>query len=140
MTRRVQVAIDCADPEALAAFWAEVLEYRKAEPPSGYASWSAFSRTVAVQPDEAWNMVVDPEGVGPSIMFHRVPESKVMKNRVHLDVRLAPGAAKEASRQRVDAEVRRLVSLGATHLRTDDDETDYYAVMQDPEGNEFCVG
>jgi predicted enzyme related to lactoylglutathione lyase len=40
----------------------------------------------------------------------------------------------------VDAEARRLVDLGGTHLRTDADEEDYYAVMQDPEGNEFCVG
>jgi hypothetical protein len=42
-------------------------------------------------------------------------------------------------RSLVDAETDRLVTLGATHLRTDEDEIDYYAVMQDPEGNEFCI-
>ena len=85
-------------------------------------------------------MVVDPEEGGPSVLFHRVPEPKVVKNRVHLDIRMAPGATKETTRLLVDVEARRLVNLGATHIRTDDDETDYYAVMQDPEGNEFCVG
>jgi hypothetical protein len=74
------------------------------------------------------------------VLFHRVPEAKVTKNRVHLDIRVAPGADKATARPFVDAEVRRLVALGATHTRTDDDESDYYAVMQDPEGNEFCIG
>jgi hypothetical protein len=84
-------------------------------------------------------MAVDPDSVQPSLFFHRVPERKTVKNRVHLDIRLAPGAPEETARPLVDAEARRLVGFGATHLRTDDDD-DYYAVMQDPEGNEFCVG
>jgi catechol 2,3-dioxygenase-like lactoylglutathione lyase family enzyme len=140
MTRRLQVAIDCQDPDRLAAFWGEVLEYRLADPPPGYVTWSDFSRRVGVDLGEAWSKVVDPEGLGPSLLFHRVPEPKVVKNRVHLDIRLAAQAPEETTARLVDAEVQRLVGLGASHVRTDDDETDYYAVMQDPEGNEFCVG
>ena len=68
----------------------------------------------------------------PSVLFHRVPEPKLTKNRVHLDIRIAPGVPNNSTRA--------LVALGATHVRTDEDESDYYAVMQDPEGNEFCVG
>jgi catechol 2,3-dioxygenase-like lactoylglutathione lyase family enzyme len=124
MARQLQVAIDCRDPDRLAAFWREVLEYRLQRPPAG----------------EEWAVVEDPLGVGPSVLFHRVPEAKITKNRVHLDIRVAPGADKATARPFVDAEVRRLIALGATHMRTDDDESDYYAVMQDPEGNEFCIG
>ena len=138
--RRVQIAIDCADPTRLAQFWAEVLAYDLADPPSGYATWREFAAAVG-GPDEEWHAVVDPAGTGPRVFFHRVPEGKVVKNRVHLDIRIAPaGTPKEQRRPLVDAEVQRLSGLGASHVRTDDDETDYFAVMQDPEGNEFCIG
>lgn len=140
MARHFQVAIDCDDPDRLVVFWAEVLGYRSSKPPPGHNSWAEYSRAVATEPGEAWNMAVDPDRVQPSLFFHRVPERKTIKNRVHLDIRLAPGAPDETARPLVDAEARRLVGLGATHLRTDDGHNDYYAVMQDPEGNEFCVG
>jgi len=140
MARQLQVAIDCRDPDRLAAFWREVLEYRLQRPPAGHDSWSDYSRAAAAERDEAWAVVEDPLGIGPRVLFHRVPEAKITKNRVHLDIRVAPGADKATARPFVDAEVRRLVALGATHTRTDDDESDYYAVMQDPEGNEFCIG
>jgi hypothetical protein len=76
-----------------------------------------------------------------SVLFHCVPEGKVVKNRLHLDVWVGGvrGAPKELRRPLVDAEVGRLLRMGATHVRTDDDETDYFAVMRDPEGNEFCI-
>ena len=95
---------------------------------------------MAVQPGEGWAVIVDPDGHGPAVLFHRVPEAKVGKNRLHLDVFLSPGAPVEERRPLVAPEVDRLVALGATHLRTDDDGDDYYAVLHDPEGNEFCVG
>jgi catechol 2,3-dioxygenase-like lactoylglutathione lyase family enzyme len=140
MRKEIQLAVDCADPGLLARFWADVLGYRLEDPPSGYPSWSDFSRAVGT-PGEEWNAVVDPEGVGPRILFHRVPEGKIAKNRLHLDVRVSGvrGTPKLARRPLVDAEARRLVSGGATHVRTVEDQTDYFAVMQDPEGNEFCV-
>jgi hypothetical protein len=141
MSKRVQIAIDCADPARLAAFWADVLGYNPEPPPGGHESWAAFSRTVATVAGEGWNVITDPDGVGPRLLFHSVPEAKTVKNRLHLDVFAAGDRLPvEQSRPLVDAEVARLVGLGAAHVRTDEDERDYYAVMQDPEGNEFCVG
>src|SRR5437588_3438672 len=137
MGRSLLIPIDCDDAERLASFWAEVLAYRIAEPPAGFPSWTAFSEAVAVERGERWSRVVDPEGVGPAVLFHRVPERKVVKNRVHIDIRIAPDASAHERRQLVDQEVVRLTRLGGIHVRTDEDETDYYAVMQDPEGNEF---
>jgi hypothetical protein len=75
------------------------------------------------------------------VLFHRVRERKLTKNRVHLDVKVAHGRGtpRELRRRLVDAESGRLVDAGATHVHTVEDETDYFAVMQDPEGNEFCI-
>ena len=140
MARQVQIAIDCVDPERLAAFWVGVLGYELRRPPAGHATWADYSHTVAVVAGEAWCMIVDPDGTGPPLLFHSVPERKAGKNRVHLDISVAPGAPVDECKPLVDAEARRLVALGATHVRTDQDDHDYYAVMQDPEGNEFCVG
>lgn len=135
----MQVAIDCIDPDRLAEFWAEALDYRIADPPGGHSSWREFSQRVAAEQGEQWSKVVDPDGHGPSVLFHRVPERKLVKNRVHLDLRVAPGAPKQTSQPLVNAEVDRLVHMGAAHVRTDSDEMDYFALMQDPERNEFCV-
>jgi hypothetical protein len=140
MARQVQVAVDCVAPGRLARFWASALGYQLEPPPQGYASWLDFSRAVGVG-EEEWNAVFDPDGVGPRVLFHRVPESKAGKNRVHLDVRVAGprGTPKELRRALVDAEAVRLIEGGAKHVRTVEDEMDYFAVMQDPEGNEFCI-
>jgi Glyoxalase-like domain len=140
MVRRLQVAVDCADPDRLADFWAGVLSYVLDTPPAGYASWHDFSAAVGVG-DESWSAVVDPAGNGPRILFHRVPEPKAGKNRLHLDVRVsaAGDVPPETRRRQVDAEVARLRTAGGIHLRTEQDEYDYFAVMTDPEGNEFCI-
>jgi len=88
----------------------------------------------------------DPAGHQPPIWFQPVPEGKAGKNRVHLD--LYPTARDNSLTQQrrveiVDARVDELVALGATvHRRDRDDDPDdpyYYVVLQDPEGNEFCV-
>ena len=139
MVRRLQVAIDCADPERLATFWAAVLGYVVDAPPAGYANWQDFSRSVGGV-GESWAAVVDPAGTGPRVLFHRVPEPTADKNRVHLDVRVsAIGEVPATQRLQVDTEVARLRTLGGSHLRTEADEHDYFAVMTDPEGNEFCI-
>ena len=140
MARRLQVAVDCADPDRLARFWVAVLGYQVGAPPAGYANWEDFSRS-AGGVGECWSAVVDPAGGGPRVLFHRVPEPKAAKNRVHLDVRVsgAGDVPAQTRRRQVDAEVARLQTLGATHLRTEEDEHDYFAVMTDPEGNEFCI-
>lgn len=140
MAKQVQVSIDCASPERLARFWADVLGYESEEPPEGYDTWSEFSNAVA-EPGQAWHAIVDPDAVGPRVLFHRVPESKITKNRLHLDVRAGGprSTPKDQRRVLVDAEASRLLDRGATLVRTEHDDSDYFAVMLDPEGNEFCV-
>lgn len=85
----------------------------------------------------------DPSGEGPRIWFHAVPELKSGKNRLHFDIRASGGRdlALAQRKDQVEAEVARLVILGATRLETLYEEgLDHYAVaMADPEGNEFDV-
>lgn len=118
--REFQVTFDCADPERVALFWCEILGYELQE--SGVAC-------------------VDPTGVGPRLYFQRVPEQKVTKNRVHLDVRVGTGLVGAERLAALQAEQARLESVGATHVRTllaaDGEES--CIVMQDIEGNEFCL-
>jgi hypothetical protein len=139
VARTVQVVIDCADPAALAGFWADALGYTLEPPPEGYASWPDWLVAMGV-PEPLWNSrsaVVDPDGVGPRIFFQQVPEAKAGKNRVHLDVRV--GGRGEDARARIDAEVARLEGRGASRAWVVDEEHEYCVVMRDPEGNEFCV-
>ena len=144
MATGVQVVFDCADPDRLARFWAEALHYKPQDPPEGFATWEDWARDQGI-PEERWNdanAVVDPDGAGPRIYFQRVPEEKVVKNRVHLDLNVGPGrgAPLEDRRRAVDAEVQRLIPLGATVFRPGSVEHgEYWVIMQDPEGNEFCL-
>ena len=82
---------------------------------------------------------VDPTGGGPRLYFQRVPEGKVVKNRVHLDVRVAYDLEGEQRLAALEAECARLVPLGARRERLLYDGTDACMVMQDIEGNEFCL-
>jgi Arc/MetJ family transcription regulator len=146
---RFQLTIDCADPGRLTRFWADALGYKIEDPPGGFDTWNAYWRSIGVPDEElddahdASDSLVDPEGHGPRIWFQIVPEAKVVKNRLHLDVRASGGRAfpLETRKEQVNAAVRRLVDAGATKLRVLEQEgLDHYAVvMQDPEGNEFCV-
>ena len=144
MTREIQVTFDCADPAALAAFWAEVLGYRIQAPPAGFDTWDAALEAMGI-PEERRNdasAVVDPDGRGPRIFFQRVPEGKTAKNRVHLDIRAAPGLAGDDRMASHEAEAARLVALGARRVRRVEPEPPLGAghiVMLDPEGNEFCL-
>ncbi|MEW1848238.1 VOC family protein, partial [Nonomuraea angiospora] len=84
----------------------------------------------------------DPDGAGPRLFFQRVPEGKQAKNRVHLDVRAAPGLEGEARMAALEAEAERLVSRGATRLQRHEPAPPLsggFIVMADPEGNEFCL-
>jgi hypothetical protein len=80
-------------------------------------------------------------GCGPRLFFQRIPEGKVVKNRLHLDVRVGTGLVGEERLAVLEAECARLVALGAVPVRllpaNDDDES--CLVMQDVEGNEFCL-
>ena len=144
MSTSFQVTFDSDDPDRLARFWAVVLGYRLPDPPDGFPTWEDLLRERCV-PEDQWNSasaLEDPAGVGPRIYFQRVPEGKVVKNRVHLDVNAGggPGTPLEDRRRNVDAEVERLVAAGATVLHAGEVRNgEYWVVMQDPEGNEFCL-
>jgi catechol 2,3-dioxygenase-like lactoylglutathione lyase family enzyme len=144
MARDVQITLDCADPAGLAAFWAEALGYRLQDPPAGFESWEQALEAMRVPPERRndASAVVDPEGSGPRLFFQRVPEPKQAKNRVHLDVRAAPGLDGGARMAALEAEAERLVAHGATRLRRHEPAPPLDAghiVMTDPEGNEFCL-
>jgi Glyoxalase-like domain len=104
-----------------ARFWAEALGYRLQPPPEGFDSWASFLREQGI-PEDRWNdasAIVDPDGKGPRIYFQRVPEGKNAKNRMHMDLNVSGGRAVplDDRKGRVDAEVARLKSLGATDER-----------------------
>jgi hypothetical protein len=138
----VQLTFDAADPGALARFWAVALGYVEQPPPEGFASWDAWCEQMGI-PVEHRNdraAVVDPDGRGPRILFQKVPEPKVAKNRLHVDVAVGGAGPKEQRRARIDAEAVRLKGLGASDHRGVQDEADgYWVRMNDPEGNEFCL-
>jgi hypothetical protein len=108
------LAIDCADPAALARFWMTALGYVVDE---------------SDDPDEV--QIVPPDGRGLRLLFLKVPEGKQVKNRLHLDVR-STGQDSQA------AEVERLIGLGARRVDIGQGEVSW-VVMADPEDNEFCV-
>jgi catechol 2,3-dioxygenase-like lactoylglutathione lyase family enzyme len=142
--REVQITFDCADPDALCLFWAEVLGYQLQPPPPGFETWDAFLDSVGVPEDQrnSRSAAMPLEGAGPRLFFQRVPEGKTAKNRVHLDVRSAPGLAGDERMAALQAESERLVGLGARRLRRVDPDGAMetgFIVMQDPEGNEFCL-
>jgi catechol 2,3-dioxygenase-like lactoylglutathione lyase family enzyme len=143
MAKKIQVVIDCADPAKLSAFWAHALGYHLPDPPGDFETWPDFLRAQGV-PESEFNSasaIEDPDGVGPRIYFQRVPEPKAGKNRLHLDVNAGGGRAtpEDEKAALVDAAVEDLVAAGATKV---DDRTkmgERWVVMEDPEGNEFCV-
>jgi len=139
--RQVQVTFDCADPERVARFWCEVLGYVVPAPPPGFDSWDAFDQALPPEHRGSAFACQDPNGVGPRLFFQRVPEGKVVKNRVHLDVRVGTGLVGAERLAALDAESDRLVALGATQFRrmTADEVNESCIVMQDVEGNEFCL-
>jgi len=152
MSREVQVTFDCHDPSAMSLFWREVLGYVHPGPPGVEVSdgvdpldlWDEFLDRMNV-PQEQRNSrsaIEDPDERGPRLFFQRVPEGKVAKNRVHLDVRAAPGLKGNERLAALEAECERLVALGATRVQRFEPEpnlSDGFIVMQDPEGNEFCL-
>jgi hypothetical protein len=139
--KQVQVTFDCAEPERVARFWCEVLGYVVPPPPAGFASWDDFDRARPPEHQGSAFACVDPSGVGPRLFFQRVPERKVVKNRLHLDVRVGTGLVGEERLAALEAECARLVALGAARVRLlpADDDNESCLVMQDIEGNEFCL-
>ncbi|MFD9503173.1 VOC family protein [Streptomyces sp. NPDC060035] len=148
MTLHWKVVVDAQDPHAQADFWAETLGYAVEDHSAlieellGYGAVTE-SLTAESHGRRAWRDLAavrhpdDPyeeksgTGLGRRLLFQRVPEPKTVKNRLHLDVHAAPG-------QR-EAEVERLVGLGASVLHIVDEPSGSWQVLLDPEGNEFCV-
>ncbi|WP_309648675.1 VOC family protein [Nocardioides sp.] len=142
--REIQVTFDCADPAALAGFWCAALGYEVDPPPPGFDTWDAALEAFGVPPDQrnTRSACHDPTGTGPRLFFQVVPEGKSAKNRVHLDVRAAPGLQGEERMAALEAEGERLVALGATRVERHEPEPPLshgFLVLQDPEGNELCL-
>jgi len=144
MSTRWTVTLECAQPTALAAFWRLALGYAEGSPPAGFASWHEWFAHMGVPPEE-WHdgaYIQDPDGMGPATSFLKVPEPKVARNRVHLDVQ-AGGGREQPWQIRwplVTEAVERLTAAGATVIREEmQDGTPDHVVMADSEGNEFCV-
>ncbi len=143
MANRFQVTFDANDVPGLVAFWATALGYIEQPSPAGFDSWQQWAAAEGI-PREEWDSrgaLIDPEGVGPRIFFQRVPEGKAGKNRVHLDVNAGGGqdADQEQRRDAVDAHVERLLAMGGALVQEFNEDEERWIVMQDPEGNEFCV-
>ena len=126
MTTHWTLGCDAADPHRLASFWALAL---------GYVDEPGYD-----DPDGA--SIVDPDGRGPAIGFLSVPEPKLAKNRMHIDIRVAGEPPWDMTEReiRIRTKVAELVAVGATVVR----EHSYgegldHVIMLDPEGNEFCV-
>ena len=140
-----QLTIDSNDPEALSSFWEQALGYQRKPPEADTTWWAHYRRRLGDRvgfPDRLF----DPAGTGPALWFQQVPEHKSGKNRLHLD--LYPTGRNNALPlirriEIVEARVADLVALGATvawRTREDDPEDPvYYVIMNDLEGNEFCV-
>jgi hypothetical protein len=139
--KQFQVTFDCAQPERVARFWCDVLGYVVPPPPPGFANWEEFDRALPSDHQGSAFACVDPAGVGPRLFFQRVPEGKVVKNRLHLDVRVATGLVGEERLAALEAECARLIAIGASRVRLlpADGVNESCIVMQDVEGNEFCL-
>jgi Glyoxalase-like domain len=136
-----QVVFDAADPDRLAQFWGAALGYVEQPPPPPHETWDSFLDSIGVPPENRGDAsaVIDPEGRSPRIYFQRVPEAKAGKNRLHLDLNASSGSADPDRTGKIASEVERVVGLGATVVSRNKDGHAEWTVMQDPEGNEFCV-
>jgi predicted enzyme related to lactoylglutathione lyase len=129
VSRLSDVVIDCVKPAPLARFWAaaldgyEVAPYDEAE--------LARLREMGIQDpeDDPFVLVLSSAEGRPRLFFQKVPEGKVVKNRLHMAL---------AAPDRL-AEVKRLEALGARAVEEVSEGGNTWTNMEDPEGNEFCV-
>lgn len=129
MARIANITFTCADPAALCSFWVEALGYEVQEaPPEFMELWLAAGR----DPNGA-AAAVDPAGTGPRLFFNKGEKTETTSIPIHLDLAVDDR----------EAEVERLVGLGATAVetktRTTGEWEEIWTVMRDPEGNGFCV-
>ena len=135
----IQVAIDAENPYQLARFWAAVTGYEMEDHhemigeiiDAGYAT---LDDTMEIDGRRHWataSACRDTDGHGPRLLFQKVPERKTVKDRIHLDLHFGDGDR--------DAEVARILALGATKLWDGQQGPQSWVTFADPEGNEFCV-
>src|SRR5215510_10706815 len=94
MPARFQLVIDCKDPDLPTHFWAAALGYVLEPPPKGFPTWDDWRRDIGLPDSELGigaDSIIDPSGEGLRIWFHVVPEDKIVKNRLHLDVHASGG-------------------------------------------------
>lgn len=127
MAALADIVFDCARPSSLARFWAAALEGYQVAPYDDDELSRLRSIGVTDVEDDPTVLVEPTVGRGPRLWFQLVPEPKQVKNRVHLDLRA----------DNVDDELDRLLSLGAHAF--DDQPSEDLVILQDPEGNEFCL-
>ncbi|MCG6568370.1 VOC family protein [Tessaracoccus sp. ZS01] len=147
MSTKTQLVVDCHSPTLLLPFWAAALDYVPATPPEGHDSWRDYYLAIG-EPEESLgdgdccDRLVDPTERGPAVWFQVVPESKSVKNRLHLDLFVTDGSLPWAERrEQLEDVVARLTALGGT-IRTPipSTEAEHFACgINDPEGNEFCL-
>ena len=124
-SRLTEIVVDCHDPAAQAAFWAAALGYQVVRTEQGQVEVAPWER----EPPDLAEQVRQAPAV-PTLVFVAVPEAKMVKNRLHLDLRPVDRSH--------EAEVERLIGLGARRADVGQGEVPW-VVLADPEGNEFCV-
>jgi Glyoxalase-like domain len=124
-SRLTEIVVDCHDPVALAAFWAAALDYQVVRTENGQVEIAPWER----EPPDLADQVRQSPGV-PTLVFVTVPETKAVKNRLHLDLRPVDGSH--------EAELERLLGLGARRADVGQGRVPW-VVLADPEGNEFCL-
>ncbi len=131
MAHGTQITFDAANAPAQARFWALALGYVEQPPPAGFDTWEAFADAQNIPADQrdGFGAVTDPDGVGPRVLFIKVPEGKTAKNRMHLDIAVADP----------ETHIEALVAAGAARGEGHQEYGVSWTVMADPEGNEFCV-
>jgi hypothetical protein len=135
----LQITFDAKDAHQLCRWWADLLGY-VVEDGHDFVSGLLADGVVTEEQVITWQgrlffadavAACDPSGAGPRLYFQRVPEAKTAKNRLHLDLPVPPSE--------LDGEVERLQGLGASLLGFNSHPGHRWAVMADPEGNEFCL-
>jgi catechol 2,3-dioxygenase-like lactoylglutathione lyase family enzyme len=106
------IVIDCSEFDKMLAFWQEALHYVPEEPAK-----------------DGWVILRDPEGRNPNVSLNYDPEKRLGRNRLHLDLYT----------DNREGEVKRLLKIGATHHPQTYEPGDDFRVLEDPDGNLFCV-
>jgi hypothetical protein len=131
MARLNNITFACENPIPLSEFWAAAADYVPIEVPPEIVEWAERLIAEGKLDPTGWAMLVPRAGEGPRLLFQRRPKSPTTDIPIHLDLHAEDR----------EAEIDRLVGLGATvvETRTSDTFGETWTVMRDPEGNGFCV-